>query len=268
MPVVATNLSPKLYSAIRRMIDEGKYESPDQFLEIAIFNQITLEDGKAKGIEVLDKLKVDAAEKPADLNGQSTTNSRASRKGEDRAIQDVTERLALGHWTDSVPSPADLIQDDAGERIWGQVNRLFALKLACRWLAINAAEHCEWPRLRDVTDQLADDAATIGTHLQGHDESLGLKREARLSTGLPRKGNSASRDRYLSQYVARTTRSGEIYPGAICQLALAYVEFDEVRLTTAGAELARLENPILDGPLTAATATLSNAEHFLLACAR
>lgn len=264
MPVVATNLSPKLYSAIRRMIAEGKYESPDQFLEIAIFNQVALEDGKAKGIEVLDKLQADAGEQPAGQNGQPGTSRRTSGKDEDRTIRDARARLALGRWTDSLPSPAEVIQDGAGERIWGQVNRLFTLKLACRWLAINAAEHCEWPRLRDVSDQLADDAAAIGTLLVKHDESLGLKREARLSTGLPRKGNSASRDRYLCQYVARTTRSGEIHPGAICQLALAYVEFDEVRLTTAGAELARLENPILDCPLTAATSTLSESERLFL----
>src|SRR5207249_4898276 len=81
-----------------------------------------------------------------------------------------------------------------------------------------------------------------------------------LSTGLPRRGNIASRDRFLSQFIARTTRSAEIYPGAICQYALAAFDGDRLALTDRGLELARLPNPVIDDDPARATSTLSETE--------
>jgi hypothetical protein len=60
--------------------------------------------------------------------------------------------------------------------------------------------------------------------------------------------------------VARTTRAGEIYPGAICQYALGEFDGDRLALTRRGVELAEIENPILDGDVRLATSTLSKPE--------
>src|SRR5689334_13715258 len=45
MPVIAVNLSQKTYSDIMSLVGQGAYSGPEQFLEIAAFNQLALERG-------------------------------------------------------------------------------------------------------------------------------------------------------------------------------------------------------------------------------
>jgi hypothetical protein len=270
MPVIAVNISPRLYSAVRQLVDAGGYESPEQFLEVAIFNQLAIEKGKAVGPrdgkpEVQGAVAL--AIKPSQLMSfpaHGSVGGGLAIHDDGRMLDDVIRRLALTYEDSLLPPLLEPASGFADERIWGQINRLFPLKLACRWLAVYAASAKEWPRLRTISDMLADDVGAIGTGLELLDTSLGRKRDDRLSTGLPRRGNSASRDRFISQYIARTTRSGEIYAGAICQFGLAAIEFDEIGLTKFGVELARLSNPLLDSVTpTPPTSTISGNERTL-----
>ena len=61
----------------------------------------------------------------------------------------------------------------------------------------SAVTEGRWPRYEIISDKLADDAGTIGTLLEKWDADNERKRDELLSTGLPRRGNSASRDRFL-----------------------------------------------------------------------
>jgi hypothetical protein len=142
------------------------------------------------------------------------------------------------------------------------VNRLFPLKAACRWIINAAVVNGQWPDLRFVIERLAPDAAVLGSSLEKRDGESASKRDEMLGTGLPRKGNLQSSDRYLSQFIARVTRSGNIYPGAISHYGLACISREKVILTGPGVELAVLENPILDAD--AATMTLSADERTFL----
>jgi hypothetical protein len=149
-------------------------------------------------------------------------------------------------------------------RIWGQVNRLLPLKLVCRWLAAYCAAAPTWPLLRAICDDLANAAATAGSALEHADRQGQRKRDEQLATGLPRIGNAASRDRFISQFVARLTRSGEIHDGAIVQYALAVIQDGKLMLTDLGVGFAQLRNPMIDGGLDQATEVLSNAERLFL----
>lgn len=74
-----------------------------------------------------------------------------------------------------------------------------------------------------------------------------------------------ARDRFLSQFIARVTRAGHVYPGAISQYGFAVFQTDRLVLTIPGLELAKLENPIMDGDFGSATGSLSESERdFLL----
>ena len=267
MPIVAINISPRLFDSVREMIAEGKYDTPEQFLEVAIFNQLALEKGKASGLDAANvgdahNSSPPRASGPATSPASATSNGSKSKSGDDdrKAMEKALARLRDSDWQDNSLSAFAPPTEYFDGHIWGQVNRLLPLKIACRWLAVRAYSDGEWPRLRSISDDLADDAAAIGTGLELIDSSRKRKRDERLATGLPRRGNAASRDRFISQYIARTTRSGEIYPGAICQFGLARFEFDEIGLTPFGVELAKLSNPILDSPIDDAIATLSGQE--------
>jgi hypothetical protein len=158
------------------------------------------------------------------------------------------------------PEPLTTKVRPEGEHLWGQVNRVFPMKLVTRWLKVMTSGIQEWPRVEVVAPGMSFDAATLGSLLEAADVKNGRKRDELFGTGLPRRGNMPSLDRFGAQYVARLTRGGEIYPGAVCHYALAEFDGDHLGLTTKGFELAGLANPVLDGALDSASGTLSPQE--------
>ena len=73
------------------------------------------------------------------------------------------------------------------------------------------------------------------------------------------------RDRFLTQFLARATRGGDIYPGVICQYHLARFDDSMLVLTEQGLAFSALENPIIDKRDAKAAATLAPAEAEFLA---
>jgi hypothetical protein len=144
--------------------------------------------------------------------------------------------------------------------VFGQVNRLFPLKLACRWLATAAIRDGRWPDITAISRPLGTTAGIVGSVLARWDADAGRKRDELLATGLPRNGNDASQDRFLTQFVARATKAGEVYSGAICQYELARYGHWGFALTDRGLAFSDLENPVLDAHDPATTTALSPAE--------
>jgi hypothetical protein len=288
MPIFAVNLSERLFGSIRELVEKGLYQSLEGFLEVAAYNQLALERGVTPH-QLLDRghregqhdpSPTPTAEeaKPSPGATRPESKPRKSKKGQRKrkgkkaharekvlalASPDVDVEAVLGRWAtpdaDTFPSPTVGEGLPAGEHLWGQVNRLFALKLACRWV-VRAAAGRQWPSYLAVAEGLADDAAMIGAVLEQWDAAADRKRDEVLATGLPRRGNSASRDRFLSQYLARVTRGGEVQPGAVCRYALAVCGADVVALTEQGLKFALMPNPILDQRQSASPATLSVEE--------
>src|SRR5947208_3682154 len=282
MPVITVNLTSGIYERIKALVEKGLYATPEQLLEIAAFNQVALEDGlRPEELLARGHREVGRTQSPTSRKRAKGEQRRPAGRAADRLavrvgrdsrgrgvapveIDNLLGRLAQPKGQDRFPTPARAALRLPSERLWGQVNRLFPLKFACRWLAIANADKAEWERYDVVSERLSDDAAALGSALEEVDDAAGRKRDELLSTGLPRRGNIASQDRFLSQFLARTTRSGEIYPGAICQYALADFDGDRLVLTDRGNELALLRNPILDDDLRKAVATLSDDERSLL----
>jgi hypothetical protein len=274
MPLLAINLSDKLFLAIKELVEKGHYQSPESFIEIAAFNQLALERG-ATPAEIVDRghrrirepasdrgnavqQRKQAKPEPAANKATATTAHKRTAKPVARAVTDperiadqdievAFKRLAKMVRGEGSPPPCKAAPDhDANDRIFGQVNRLFPLKLACRWLATASGTEGKWPKYDTISDRMADDAATVGSLMEQWDKQANRKRDEQLSTGLPRRGNSSSRDRFLSQFVARVTRGGEIYPGAICQYELAKFVDSAIVLTEPGLAFAQIDSPILD----------------------
>jgi hypothetical protein len=269
MPVIAVNLAAGVFAEVRTLVEKGLYASPEQFMEIAAFNQLALERG-ATPEEVVAHGHRDSVgggpsggksnsigEPPRPLGEQQraraggkapavrTRKSRGSTISED-ALRQALVRTSKARCIEP-PAAAKAAPRPANERVYGLVNRLFPLKVACRWILVANSRGRRWEKHDVLREQLAADAATIGSALEKADLGAGRKRDELLSTGLPRQGNIASQDRFLSQYVARTTRAGEIYPGAICQFALAHFDGERLALTERGVDLARHVNSVLDG---------------------
>jgi hypothetical protein len=287
MPLLAINLSDKLFLAIKELVEKGKYQDPESFIEIAAFNQLALERGATpaeiveRGHRRIRETSTDAANgvpqrsgRPDGAGDEETKTAvqkrtaravaRTAPSPETVADQDVElafKRLAKTVRSEASPPPCKAVPDhDANDHVFGQVNRLFPMKVACRWLATVSATDGKWPKYDSISDRMADDAATIGSLLEQWDNNASRKRDEQLATGLPRRGNSSSRDRFLSQFVARVTRGGEIYPGAIWQYELAKFEDSAIVLTERGLAFAQIDSPILDAKDEKAPTTLSDDE--------
>ena len=274
MTLIAVKLAPAIYDKIRGYVEKGLYVSPEQFLEIAAFNQVALEAGVrpneivSRGHRRVETSK-DAQHHPGGTRGPvrgtpkrgraSSATKTAARALSLDDLASLLERFSLPPNAGFPPALASTLRP-VTERLWGQVNRLFPLKLACRGIAAASAGRSSWDTIDSIAERLAADAALLGSALEQHDSAAGRKRDEILSTGLPRRGNAASIERFMSQFVARVTRSAEIYPGAITQYGLAEFDGDHVALTSEGLTLARLRNPILDDDLAKAAATLSDEE--------
>lgn len=275
MPVIAVNLAPTVFTEISSLVEKGLYASPAQFLEIAAFNQVALERGatQAEPEEVTGRSPRVSPASPTDGSTKTAKRGRRARAAPVKARKDgsstskvsadelkrTLERLSITR-THEAPSPITAAPRPDGERVYGLVNRLFPLKLSCRWILVANAGGRRWQKHDALREGLAADAAIIGSALESQDVAAQRKRDELLATGLPRKGHVASAERFLSQYVARTTRAGEIYPGALCQFALAHFDGERLVLTDRGVELARLKNPLLDEDLTSAASNLDAIE--------
>ncbi len=298
MAMLAMNISDRLFQQIKELVERGLYFSPEAFLEIAAFNQLALERGVSP-TEIIEKGHRRSRDGEEASNGASrpardapasrvtiepaTKTPRASTPR--RSIEPVAKvvpapepavreedfaaafkRLALVARTESSPSPLKIdLASLSSEHIFGQVNRLLPIKIACRWLANSASQEGKWPRFDAVSERLADDAATVGSLLEKWDEESERKRDELLATGLPRRGNTASKDRFLSQNIARVTRGSAIYPATICQYQLARFDDAVIALTDQGVAFAEIENPIVDKRDAKTTFTLTPRESDFLA---
>jgi hypothetical protein len=283
MPVIAVNLSDKLIQDIKGLVEKGLYDSLESFVEIGCINQLALERGSTPAA-IIEKGHRSATESPRRAARKSpapppkpTSAVTPSAKKRPAASEKLVKLVATEPVTadeaavmfkrlakpliETLPTPWPMPKTpEPDERIFGQVNRLFPVKFVCRWLANNAGVERQWPKFTVVSSAIADDAGTLGSLLDQWDQKQERERGGEMATALPRRKNNASLDRFLSQFIARITRSSDIAPGAVFQYGLARFADACISLTEQGAAFAGLDNPILDAHDDTARATLSDAE--------
>lgn len=280
MPLLAINLSQAVLSGMKELIDAGKYATLESLIEVACFNQLALERSggaqlKNSGLTVTTGPKASerksVARAPQKKRGMIGKLERQvyllDRPDQSEDVEAVLKPFRKVTSKEASPSPlATMSKEAEGERIFGQVNRLFPMKLVCRWVMRASSSHHRWPSLSEVSEVLADAAARFGSLLEQQDLAKDRKRDDCLATGLPRRSNGPSKDRFLSQFVARVTRGGHIFPGAMCQYRLASIQDQTLALSQRGIDFALIDNPLLDGHPNTSTSALNKEEtHFLLA---
>ena len=152
--------------------------------------------------------------------------------------------------------------------ILGQFNRLLPVKANCRAL-IHLFQQNGAISIKLAADQVALDALNLGDYLASIDEDHALQRDDALSTAFPqrKKDSDKARTRYANQFVAYQNGRGEL-SGLMIDLKLINVDTRrrERRIvpTHMAWELAKLENPILDGVVNGAVHRFSEDEKGLL----
>jgi hypothetical protein len=241
MPIIAVNVPPGTFSEVMALVAAQRYASPEQFLEIAAFNQLALERGTRVGELVT---RTSPSSSPRSMKVSKTIPVQPATA----PIADVDYNAVAERFSDNslqrsrLPDTAKPQQ--SSDRIWGQVNRYLPMKVATRWIAVEASRTSIWPSVSSVVKSLSTDASAVGDRIRRSDVETGRVREDMLSIGLPQHSDSA--DRFITQIVGRLTRSDKFHPGALFQYGLVTLRDSAIALTDAGVNFAWLRNPVLD----------------------
>lgn len=217
-------LEPAAYEEVQQLVQEGKYDSVEQFLRVAAQNQLAIE--RSQG---------------------DTEQSNQSPK---------TEESGGRHWSYSppqeIPTGPPFGEHRDGILLFSQYYRFFPLKCALYKLAELSADAGGAVPLKEARKYVAEEVWPIREAIVDWEDRNDIKKQNRKSTGFP-KDKDQSMKRYLDHYVGKVqTQKGQ--PAGFGH-DLGYVSFQEdgmdweVQLTLTGSRLVQIENPLLaNGP--------------------
>jgi hypothetical protein len=136
--------------------------------------------------------------------------------------------------------------------VLGQQNRLFPAKVNARALIRLFLESPKGLPIGPTAERIAADAAVLGDYLSALDEARKGSRDDALATAFPTTAEDADkgRVRYANQFVVYQNGRGEL-SGLMVDLKLINVVLQrkerQIVPTRVAWELARLQNPVLDG---------------------
>lgn len=274
--LIKYDIKNEIFQKIQHLIEKRKYQDLNEFLSIAISNQVNEEFAEsgflfeqipittidnAISLKELDKIQT---EKDMSLEFMIDTNWR--------------EKLKI------ITLPESDIDPEYDDLIWSFYNRLFPVKLIIYCLGTMLGKERSWVDLTDLQALSYNLAIKISENLRKYEDEHESSRNQRLSTGLPTPESelnnvkkirekrkikdriNSSRKRFMEQFIGRQIRLKDKnikkFKGACFDLGLMAVNFSDntvlVSLTQTGKEFALLENPILD--MQKRNVSFSNAE--------
>lgn len=238
---IVVNLDPATYERIKSLVNDGEYESVEQFLRVGADNQLAIEAGE------------DASDEPSSADEPSESTS--------APVTDMPESVTTYEWADSVPADVptrDPYPADRGTTLlFSQYYRFLPLKFVLRELAIETADADGPVGLDRFRDHVADAVIPLRDALVDWEAAEDVSKQNRLSTGFPNRGSSdpqRTMRRYLHHYVGRYKPEKEEPSGFGHDLGFVSIRSDangdpRICLTEAGMQFTRLSNPVLSqGP--------------------
>ncbi len=241
-----TDITREQLSAIQGLIRSGRFDSVQEFIQVALDNQLFLESAQSGPFQRGSLIQ----EKP------SSTVALPSAFGAPDKLLVLDDREPL------VVDDAPIRQCDT---LWGLYNRIFPVKIAVRIIAnLGLDSGNPWVELKEASDEASKRARHIGRTLADADEEAGRIQGEKLSTALPISSHEKALARYQNMFVGRLT-SGGTSKGMPVDLGLVIIKGDKnnhavIGLTSDGAAFARLTSPILDVSDSSPRVALSPAE--------
>lgn len=256
------DIPKNLMIKIRSILEKGDYESLNELIITALENQATLEEGEV----ITEDLFTTTWKMPK-------TGLEATQHREEKELSDIENWIMLkdNYSLKTLPMPTSekLAYKDPGydydkSWLWGQINRIFSIKLGLRVLANMQHENSDLVLLSGFKSKASDVARTFGLILKKIDGKLKRGRDDRVSVGFPIGQNKEiSEQRYQAHFLA-SIRSDYILDGAMARLKFVDIEETNDRkyligLTKEGLEFAKFISPILDNNINSER-TLSDDE--------
>jgi len=237
--ILGVKLDPNSYKKIKEFVENGKYESIESFVEIAVLNQILLESNGVAGF-VNKESRITSKDEVAPKPSQS----------KQAGVQQSVQYLACPKDIQPPVLPALPLTDEIrGFPIWGQVNRLAPAKMVLRMLANQVLLlGIDRVDLKRFSADMAETATLTRTYIEKKDKKERIRGEE-LYIALAKK-DPGSQQRFINFYIGRLP-SGKWTDGILTGLGLARIEQAEdssvvIGLTEAGRKFACLPSPLID----------------------
>ncbi len=236
------DLSQRQVQKIQQFLDTGQYQSPTQFIITAIENQFALEENEnlTDGFEM---------KKPI-TNIHTVANPlHITRVLEAYRISDMDNLYSVlppPKFEQIVLSTQNLPEKNTW--IWGQVNKIFPVKIGLRILQKNLGRN-QSIELNEFLDTAAKEAAEIGKIIREYEKKNSKERNEKISAGLPQVSDEKSQSRYKFQFLAYQ-RKDDLLDGAMALLKFCNLEKKNgktfIGLTERGEKFSNEINPVLD----------------------
>lgn len=241
------DLSDNQNERIKNLMQRGRYSNIASFIFSAIENQLYLEES-SKSVVLTDSVskadnaqalkstqKLDSSEFGFLLSRDNLSNIPTIDPPEDKVIILPSERKG----------------SDSNLWVWGQVNRIFPLKIGARILSNMIKESGEnYVNLDTFRTKASSVAREMGLKLLAQENKDNRKRDFRVSSALPiGEPSFNSESRYKNHFLVSLRKTGSL-DGASARFKFLNVKKIgrdiSVGITKGGLEFALLENPILD----------------------
>jgi len=254
------------------LINKGLYKDVNQFISTAIENQINIERDDLYE----KKNSVMISENEHDEDGYIMIDAEAGLTNLRNNPQPVSmpEFEELACYVGNKKNPSE-----ESAWLWGQVNRIFPIKLGLRLLFVMLKDE-QWIELKNFRDKAGDLALSYGKMIRSYERKDNKSRDEKVSTGLPKDNEYWRNDlflkmrekkefsnlkfyeeslksdefnskiRYKAHFLAYVRKDGK-FEGAMTYLRFVNIKEDKngkfsIGLTDAGLKFAKLENPIID----------------------
>jgi hypothetical protein len=231
------DLRAKQVKKINRFIAEGRYDSVAQLIDVAIENQIYIEE---RGFPLLgENQKGGSEEQIHDVN--------VAAKYSLGVMNNEPEEVRLPTYEDLVYSLRQPKEDI--NWLWGQTNKIFPVKIGVRVL-YHLLGNDQWYDIDDFAEEASGVASELGNQIREYEEKKSKLRTERISHGLPVGHEDKSMLRYRNQFLAYARGDGKL-DGAMCFYRFANIKINDkgkalIGLTGPGMDFARIANPVLD----------------------
>jgi hypothetical protein len=238
--IVVVKLDPDSYKKIKEFVEKGTYESVENFVEIAVLNQILLESNGLPGLEANKVLKVASDEE---------VRPKTSQTKQQVGVQQSIKYLACPKDTSLPVLPSlPMTEETRSFPIWGQINRLAPVKMVLRMLVNQILLGNDRVDLKQFSADVAETITSTRTYIEKKDKKDRI-RGKELYVALAKK-DPGSQQRFINFYIGKLP-SGKWTDGILTGLGLARIEQAEdgrvvIGITDAGRKLACLPSPLID----------------------
>jgi len=235
------DITPKQSQTIQKYLEKGNYGSISQFISTAIENQLALEEN-----DIIDLMPYKPAQEAQRTKNPTTAIASGNFEKYSlknipgfNAVIDAPEYKNLVYASQSIP------ENQAW--IWGQINKIFPVKVGVRILHQLLATK-QSIELNEFLEIVAKEAAFLGDMIRDYETKNSRMRGEKISPALP-STDEKSLNRYKFQFMVYLRRDG-LMDGAMSLMKFCNVYEEKkkqmISITESGLNFSSINNPVLD----------------------